>query len=254
MKLRKLLALSLTTVLCFGTAITTKAAELDCEWYAAKNPDVVAEVGDSPEALRRHYETFGKKEARMANENDTESQLRKFFNAKEYAALYSDVKEAFGDDEEAMFQHYISYGLLETRRPCDKVSYEAAVSLKNTVVKELEKAGLPATPGLAPIGSIIGGSISKTAGGAVTEQIMTQVTAAVDKAIENTIDEANNPPSKSSGSVASSSGSSAGGSTSGDGGEGEGEGEGGGSDSGTTPTPGDSSTGSDGTPEEVDSK
>lgn len=211
MKLRKLLALSLTTVLCFGTAITTKAAELDCEWYAAKNPDVVEEVGDSPEALRRHYETFGKKEARMANENDTEPQLRKLFDAEAYAAFYPDVKEAFGDDAEAMFQHYITYGMLETRRPSDKVSYEAAVSLKEAIVKELENAGLSTAPGLAPTAAIIEGNLSKTAGGAVTEQIMTQVTAAVDKAITNTIKAANNPPEKSSGSVASSSGSSAGG-------------------------------------------
>lgn len=249
MKLRKLLALTLTTVLCFGTAITTKAANLDLAWYAAKNPDVVAELGDTPEALRWHYETFGRKEARMANENDTESQLRKLFNAKEYAALYSDVKEAFGDDEEAMFQHYISYGLLETRRPCDKVSYEAAVSLKNTVVKELEKAGLPTAPGLAPIGSIIGGSVSKTAGGAATEQIMAQVTAAVDKAIVNTIDEANNPPSKYSGTATDGKTSSGNDPDPSDEGEGE---EGGGTttDSGTT----DPDSTDPGTTVEVDSK
>lgn len=41
--------------------------------------------------------------------------VRDVFDAKYYADSYADVKAAFGDDEEAMFAHYMSCGLAEGR-------------------------------------------------------------------------------------------------------------------------------------------
>lgn len=52
--------------------------------------------------------TFGKLEASAAG-------VRDIFDAKYYADSYADVKAAFGDNEEAMFAHYMSSGLAEGR-------------------------------------------------------------------------------------------------------------------------------------------
>lgn len=208
MKLRKLLALSLAGALSAGVAVSVSAAELDTVWYAANNPDVVAELGNSPEALRLHYEMFGRKEGRMANTHDVEAQLRKLFHAEEYAALYPDVKDFYGEDEEALFQHYISYGLLEARRPSEKVSYEAAVALKTSIVTAMEKAGLSAVPGSAEVVAVIEGNTAIAGTDTAAAQVMSQVTAEVEKAVEETAASTEAPASSSSGGGSSSSGSS----------------------------------------------
>lgn len=210
MKVKKLFTLALAGALLIGGVITANAAEVDIAWYAARNPDVVAALGNSPEALRKHYEMHGRKEGRMANSHDVEGQLRKLFDAREYAAFYPDVKAAFGDDEEAMFRHYISYGLLETRRPCAKVSYQAAVSLKETVAKAMAEAGLDATPGSSQIVTIMEGSVPNASGGTAVRQAMIQVAAVVEKVIVKTVEEANTPVSTPSSSSSSSSGSDTG--------------------------------------------
>lgn len=41
--------------------------------------------------------------------------LRDIFDAKYYAEQYADLKEAFGDDEEALYNHYVTYGFNEGR-------------------------------------------------------------------------------------------------------------------------------------------
>lgn len=211
MKLKKLLMLSLAAALLFGGVITAHAAELDTAWYAEKNPDVVAEFGDSPEALQMHYEMYGKKEARMANSHDVEAQLRRLFKAEEYGTLYPDVKEFYGEDAEAMFQHYLSYGLLEARRPSEKVSQAVASSLKVTVEKAMTDAGLAAVPGSNDIAAVIESAVSAGTGGAEAAEALTQVSTVVEKAVAEAYEEVTNPkpaPSSSSSSSSSSSGSS----------------------------------------------
>lgn len=208
MKLKKLLMLSLAAALLFGGVITAHAAELDTAWYAEKNPDVVAEFGDSPEALRMHYEMYGKKEARMANSHDVEAQLRRLFKAEEYGTLYPDVKEFYGEDAEAMFQHYLSYGLLEARRPSEKVSQAVATSLKVTVEKAMTDAGLAAVPGSNDIAAVIESAVSAGTGGAEAAEALTQVSTVVEKAVAEAYEEVTNPkPAPSSGSSSSSSSS-----------------------------------------------
>ncbi len=41
--------------------------------------------------------------------------LRDIFDAEYYASKYSDLKEAYGSDEEALYQHFINYGIKEGR-------------------------------------------------------------------------------------------------------------------------------------------
>lgn len=177
MKLKKLLTVSLAAALCIGTVATVSAAPLDSAWYAEQNPDVVAEFGSSSEAMQQHYDMFGRKEGRMANSNDAEAQLRRLFNVEEYAAFYPDVQAAFAGDEEAMFQHYLAFGVLEARRPSEKVSQAAANTLKAAITAALEKAGIAAVPGSAEVVAVITGIAS--ADNAETAQAMAEVEKAV---------------------------------------------------------------------------
>lgn len=214
MKIKKWLTLSLSGALLVGGVISANAAELDYAWYAAKNPDVVAELGDSPEALQAHYEMFGRKEGREANSNDVEAKLRKLFKAEEYAALYPDVKTFYGDDAEAMFQHYISYGLLEARRPSEKVSQAVAVTLKTAVEKAMADAGIAAAPGSAQFVEIITDTIPADAGGQAVQQALAQAAPEVEKAVAEAVKETTNPtPAPSNGGGSSSSSGSSSGST-----------------------------------------
>ena len=40
------------------------------------------------------------------------------FDAEYYADTYQDVKAAFGNDEEALYNNYVNYGKAEGRKPC----------------------------------------------------------------------------------------------------------------------------------------
>lgn len=202
--MKKLCTMALAGALIAGTVATSSAAELDLAWYAEKNPDVVAAFGNSLEMLQLHYETYGRKEARMANAHDAEAQLRRLFNSKEYAALYPDVKAAFGENTEAMFQHYMAFGLLESRRPSEKVSQATASNLKKTVEKALAGAGLVATPGSTQLVAVITGEIKTSVADAAVQQVLTQVTSVVEKAVTETVQAVNYPAASSSGKSASS--------------------------------------------------
>lgn len=193
MKGRKLLTVILAGALFVGAAVITNAAELDFAWYAKQNPDVVEELGDSPEMLKLHYDMFGRKEARMANEHDMEGQLRQLFIAEEYAALYPEIKTIYGDDTEAMFQHYVIYGLLEARRPREKVSQAAALSLKADIEKAFQEVDVMVQPGSVQLLEIITGTISEEIGGEKMQQALTQASPVVGQAIEDLLTDVMNP-------------------------------------------------------------
>ena len=193
MKGKKLLATALVCALFAGAAVITNAAELDLAWYAAQNPDVAAMAGGSAEMFRAHYDLFGRKEGRMANEHDIEAQLRRLFQAEEYAALYPDAKALCGDDAEAMFEHYITYGLLEGRRPSERVSEAVALSLKMNVEKALRDADIMVQPGCVQLIEIVTGTISADVGGKKMQQALTQAAPVVEKAVLEAVEEVNNP-------------------------------------------------------------
>ena len=58
------------------------------------------------------------------------------FDAEFYAETYEDVKEAIGEDEEALYQHYLEHGKKEGRLPYD----EADVSKSNTTKSKSKAA------------------------------------------------------------------------------------------------------------------
>ena len=208
-QVRRLVVLALVVGMLATSVLGTSAA-FDPVYYAAQNPDVVKALGNSPAMLKLHYDMFGRKEARMSNKNDVEAQLRKLFDEKEYAKLYPDVKKAFGDDKEAMFNHYVAFGLLEGRRPSEKVSQATASSLKKTVEKAMKDAGLAATPGSPEVVAAITGETSSVASaGAAVQQTVAKVADVVAKEVTATVEKAQSPaPSSSSSSGSSSGGSS----------------------------------------------
>lgn len=193
MKGKKILAMALVCALFAGVAVITNAAELDMAWYLEQNPDVAVVTGGSPELLKAHYELFGRKEARMANEHDIEARLRKLFKAEEYAALYPDAKELCGDDAEALFEHYITFGLLEARRPSEKVSEAVAVSLKMKVEKALKDADIMVQPGCVQLVEIVTGTISAEIGGKKMQKALEQAAPVVEQAVVEAVEETTNP-------------------------------------------------------------
>ncbi|MCM1047609.1 MAG: hypothetical protein NC433_04205 [Clostridiales bacterium] len=173
-----------------GTCSTANAADFDPLWYAEQNPDVVAEFGDSPEILAQHYEMVGKAEGRMSNSTDVEAKLRKFFNAEEYAALYPDVVEAFGNDPDILFQHYVAYGILESRRASEDMRLSTVASLKAAMTNALESVGAEAVPGSAAILAIMEGTLGDEP---AVQEVLVQVQDTLVEAVETTIVAASKP-------------------------------------------------------------
>ena len=208
-KIKKLIVLTLAVGMLATSVLGTSAA-FDPVYYAKQNPDVVKVLGDSPEMLKLHYDLFGRKELRMSNVNDVEPRLRILFKADEYAKLFPDVQNAFGDDEEAMFQHYVAFGLLEGRRPSEEVSQAVADSLKKSVEKAMTDAKIEAKPGSAELVKVIKGEIQTSvtttnAAEAALQTALIKVQEVVAKAVTDTVQEVRVP--KPSGD-SSSSGSS----------------------------------------------
>ena len=123
------------------------AKVFDAKYYAATNSDVAAVTTDANKLLE-HYMNYGIYEGRDASEN---------FNASIYALANPDLLTAFGDNLEAMIEHYALFGVNENRVSCvsefatmDPATRSAAVSASTEVVNANEGSGkydyvLPAT-------------------------------------------------------------------------------------------------------------
>lgn len=108
---KKLLALTLVFTLCIGTSMTVCAA---------------------PKATQVQSETQFSTTA-SASELAT---IKKLFNAKDYAAMYPDVAKAYGNDEKALWNHFVKYGLSEGR----SLSRNFNVFAYRSAYKDLQKA------------------------------------------------------------------------------------------------------------------
>lgn len=107
--------LALTTTLTCGMVAPAYAVShntidnilFDASYYAANNPDVVKVYGTSPSALKRHYDSYGKREGRAPSD---------LFNPKFYLEKYSDLKAAYGSDYNSAYMHFVIYGINEARQ------------------------------------------------------------------------------------------------------------------------------------------
>lgn len=87
---------------------TTVDYTFDADYYRAAYKDVTSSgFGSSAEGLKRHYDSFGRKEGRAANCLLTPSY---------YKAKYTDLKKAFGSDWTKYIDHWTTYGVKEGRR------------------------------------------------------------------------------------------------------------------------------------------
>lgn len=92
----------------------------DAEYYANTYPDVKAALGTNETVLYQHYKNYGRAEGRKACADNATvaSGLVDNFDAAYYAATYPDVRAALGNDATALYNHYLTYGKAEGRKPC----------------------------------------------------------------------------------------------------------------------------------------
>ena len=85
------------------------AAVFDAKYYAEKNPDVVAALGNDPKVLLTHYINSGIKEGRNASA---------IFNFDAYVSANPDLVAAFGTDDAAIakyINHFATHAAKENR-------------------------------------------------------------------------------------------------------------------------------------------
>lgn len=85
---------------------TVIAKVFDAKYYAQKNPDVVAVVGNDAATLLKHYMNSGIYEGRDASAT---------FNADAYASANTDVATLAAGNYETLFEHYVNAGINEKR-------------------------------------------------------------------------------------------------------------------------------------------
>lgn len=133
--LKNILALVLT-VSCILSAFAISASALsnnvddilfDWEYYYNANPDVARAFGKNQNALRQHYNSYGKKEGRAPS---------KLFDPKFYINSYPDLKAAFGSNYTAAYNHFRNNGISEMRQG----SAEFSVSVYKQNYADLQKA------------------------------------------------------------------------------------------------------------------
>jgi hypothetical protein len=109
----------------YGTLTDAQKAAVrtifDYEYYKEQNPELVALLGDSFEALFSHFCNYGIFEGKTCNN---------YFDPSAYAALNSDLAKAYGNDIVAYYVHYVGGGKDEPRpAPTLATCYEKGVSV-----------------------------------------------------------------------------------------------------------------------------
>lgn len=96
---KRFLAFFLATSLCLGSSMTVFAAEATSVATSTTSYDTgQRQVAYETSATRLQLDT-----------------IRSLFNAKEYAAMYPDVVKELGNNEEALWNHFVTYGFSEGR-------------------------------------------------------------------------------------------------------------------------------------------
>ncbi len=109
----------------YGTLTDAQKAAVrtifDYEYYKEQNPELVDLLGDSFEALFEHFCNYGIFEGKTCND---------YFDPSAYAALNSDLAEAYGNDIVAYYVHYVGGGKDEDRpSPTLTTCYEKGVTV-----------------------------------------------------------------------------------------------------------------------------
>ena len=110
---KNLLALALALTLCFGTTMTANAAMNISNKMGALDTHNILDENSSkiPKGTLQYMASKFKIEY---TEEDLKA-LKKIFDADLYAKAYPDVAAAYGNDREALWNHYVTHGIKEGR-------------------------------------------------------------------------------------------------------------------------------------------
>ncbi len=148
------LATTVTLSTIAGTGITANAAEIpatqaqsqvvkqqlnakviakvfDAKYYAEKNPDVVAALGNDPAVLFAHYMSNGIYEGRDASAT---------FNATIYALANTDLATIYGENIEGLVEHYLAFGINEGRIASGEALINADVTTQRAFVATMNSS------------------------------------------------------------------------------------------------------------------
>ena len=122
----------------YGINVGRQASEeFNVEAYKANNPDLVNVFGGDTRTYYVHYIKYGKAENRKAtgsnggNQGSTGSYVvdgvdySAVFDADYYYAHHKDVANAFGNDKQALFNHFMNYGIYEGRQASGEFNVDA---------------------------------------------------------------------------------------------------------------------------------
>ena len=116
--MRRIVTIAL--LLSLLTPMTAQAASpnrFDTRRYANEYQDLKQAFGYDESALWQHFVMFGIDEGRQVFINGLSDGLnRGNFDTRRYANEYQDLKQAFGYDEAALWQHFVMFGISEGRQ------------------------------------------------------------------------------------------------------------------------------------------
>ena len=110
---KKILALVLAFTMCFGTTMTANAAMIvknDMSGLGASNVLDKNSTGAPKNTLQYVASKF-----KIEYTQEDLDALKKIFDANLYAKAYPDVAAAYGNDREALWNHYVTHGIKEGR-------------------------------------------------------------------------------------------------------------------------------------------
>ena len=105
---KKLLAFALALTMCLGSGMTANAAMIVKNNMSALNTLNTINKNTSSETSL-HKEIM--KKYKITYTPEALEALRQVFKPERYAIAYPDVAKAFGNDSEALWNHFIIFGL-----------------------------------------------------------------------------------------------------------------------------------------------
>lgn len=110
---KKILALVLALTMCFGTTMTANAAMIVKNDMSALGTSNILDK-NSTGAPKNTLQYVASKFKIEYTQEDLDA-LKKIFDANLYAKAYPDVAAAYGNDREALWNHYVTHGIKEGR-------------------------------------------------------------------------------------------------------------------------------------------
>ena len=131
---KKLLAFALALTMCLGSGMTANAAMIVKNNMSALNTLNTINKNTSSETSL-HKEIM--KKYKITYTPEALEALRQVFKPERYAIAYPDVAKAFGNDSEALWNHFVIFGLNEGR---SDINSDFNVFAYSSAYPDLQKA------------------------------------------------------------------------------------------------------------------